>query len=683
MARARPEKVKQVLDTFKQLGPLATFRKVMNRLDSMTPLGYSLAGKIIEKGEGVTDLEVGDMVACGGGELATHSEINWIPANLCVKIPTFSAGPNHGDIVPPEQAAFATVGAIAMQGVRQARVQVGENVAVIGLGLVGLLACQILRAAGCRVIGFDIDQRKVELARSMGVDAAANSGDADPVQLTESFSGGYGADVVLVTTGTQSNEPIEIAGMIARDRATVVDIGINRMDVPWKLYYAKELQLRQSRSYGPGRYDPAYEMAGHDYPIGYVRWTERRNMQSVLELIASGRLDVTPLITHRFAFDEAEDAYALISSDANEFYVGVMLEYDVTPPRLANAWVDSVSISSKSSDGNVGLGVIGAGNFARTMLLPHLKSAKDVDLISVAAATGISARDTARKFGFDSCTTDYHKVLTDPTVDAVVIATRHDLHGPIVLQALEHGKHVYTEKPLCLDEEMLRKIGAVYRDLASAGTAPVLTVGFNRRHSPMIRKVKDFFSGRTQPMVMSYRVNAGHLPPDSWYQDPEVGGGRIVGEVCHFVDTLQYLSDATPVRVTAHSVRSDNRAMTPADNVIVSITFSDGSVGSITYLANGDPAYPKEYLEVFAEQKVAALHNFTRLVTMAGGREKVTRSPMQDKGHKTEMREFLDSVTGRQAPSLSFPSIFSTTLTTFRILESLQSRTTVDVEPWD
>jgi polar amino acid transport system substrate-binding protein len=681
MARARPEKVKEVLGTLRQLGPLSTFRKVMNRLDSFTPLGYSLAGQVIDVAADISDLEVGDMVACGGGELATHAEVNWIPRNLCAKIPRMITGPREGEFVPVEHAAFATVGSIAMQGVRQAAVQVGERVAVIGLGLVGLLASEILKAAGCTVLGFDIDHRKVTLARSLGIEAVTNSDGDDPVQVIESFTNGYGADAVLITTGTKSNRPIEIAGMIARDRATIVDIGINKMDVPWQLYYSKELVLRQSRSYGPGRYDLDYEVGGKDYPIGYVRWTENRNMQSVLELIASGRIDVSPLVTHRFDFDRAGDAYKLIAGSSDEFYVGILLDYDVNAQEGTRLQSKSLEVLPRGREGNLGLGVIGAGNFARTMLLPHLKR-KDVELISVATATGISARDAARKFGFRTCTTDYRELLRDDAIEAVIIATRHNLHGPLVKEALQAGKNVYTEKPLCINTTQLEEIASVYDSLRARGAPPLLTVGFNRRFAPMVRQMKDFFHDRRGPMVVTCRVNAGTVPRDSWYQDPAVGGGRIVGEVCHFVDTLQYLCGAQPVRVTAHSVETDNRAVVRADNFIATFEFTDGSVGSIAYVATGDPSFPKEYFEAFADKKVAVLDNYTRLLTMSGGRRQLSRAAIQDKGHKAEMRHLVSTLTGGNEDPIGFASIYSTTMATLKILEALDGNTAVTVPLW-
>jgi polar amino acid transport system substrate-binding protein len=453
------------------------------------------------------------------------------------------------------------------------------------------------------------------------------------------------------------------------------------MDVPWQLYYSKELVLRQSRSYGPGRYDPSYELGGQDYPIGYVRWTENRNMQSVLELIASGRVNVLPLVTHRFPFARAAEAYELLAGDNDELYVGILLNYDVSEQRLDTARRRTLSITPRPADQKVRLGVIGAGNFARTMLLPHLNG-KTADLVSVATSTGISARDTARKFGFRSCTTDYQDILQSQEIDAVIIATRHDLHGVIAKQALEAGKHVYVEKPLCLSEEQLVDIASAYRLREESGDPPLLTVGFNRRFAPMVRAMKRHFRNRHEPMVMTYRVNAGFIPKDSWYQNPSVGGGRIIGEVCHFLDTLQYICDSNPVRVSAQAIDTANQAVTPADNVIISVTFEDGSVGSITYLANGDPAFPKEYIEVFAEGRVAVLDNFTRLVTMSEGRKKTSRSKMQDKGHKDEMRELLATLSGEQPSPISFSSIFGTTMATFRILQALATQANVDVLTW-
>lgn len=687
MAKARPDKVKQAMETLKQHGPLTTYRKVMNRLDSFTPLGYSLAGKVIAVGKGVSEIRIGDMVACGGGELANHAEINWVPVNLCCKIPRLFEGVKGDDngYLPSEQGAFATVGAIAMQAVRQAGVQVGENVAVIGLGLVGLLSCLILKAAGCNVMGIDIDEVKVDLALNIGVDVAGAIGGLDVEQTALSFSDGYGVDAVLITTGTKSNEPIVMAGEIARDRATIVDVGINKMDIPWQLYYSKELVLKQSRSYGPGRYDPNYEMNGHDYPIGYVRWTEKRNILSFLNLMAKGKIDVTRLITHRLNFTEATEAYKLIEGKSSESYVGIILKYDVSEENLKKIRVSTIHINPVKAGSGVNIGMIGAGNFARTMLLPHIKG-KDVSLVGIATATGISAKDTARKFGFDMCTTDYTELFKNDIINTIMVATRHNLHGKLVLEALKVGKHVYTEKPLCFTEEELDQIKDTYYSLITNNKSqitgngtPLLMVGFNRRNAPLINEMKSFFANRKEPMIMHYRVNAGFKEKTDWYQDKDVGGGRIIGECCHFIDTLQYITDALPVSVFARTIKTDNQATTLNDNVIITIQFSDGSIGSLTYLANGDPRFPKEYIEVFCENRVAVKDNFSSLTTMANGKKKVKKAVLQDKGHKGEIKAFLDCVRTNKPAPISFQSICATTLTCFKIHESIERQEMIEV----
>lgn len=674
MAKARPDQVKQLLGTLKQQGPISTYRKVMNRLDSYTPLGYSLAGKVLDVGEGVTRFAKGDMVACAGADVANHAEINCIPLNLCSKLPRVKNGVKCDDdgYLSTEYGAFTTVGTIAMQGVRQAEVQVGENVVVIGLGLVGLVTCLILQASGCRVMGIDIDDRKIDFARKIGVDLAVNSSEVEVVQTGFSFSAGYGADSVIITTGTSSNQPIITAGQIARDRAIIVDVGINKMDVPWQLYFSKELVLKQSRSYGPGRYDPEYEMEGKDYPIGYVRWTENRNMESFLSLMSTGKIDVEPLITHRFDFENGAAAYDLIEGEGKEPYVGIILKYDQEPVDTSRTRV--IQRSELVPAGGCNIGLIGAGNYARTMLLPHLKG-DVVNLVGVATSRGISAKDTARKFNFDLCTTDYAELLGHKSINTIMVATRHNLHAQMVVEALAAGKHVYAEKPLCLNESELADIEKCYRDHQEC----LLMVGFNRRFSPLVQDMKDFFKGRTEPMVMSYRVNAGFKEKHDWYQQKDIGGGRIIGEVCHFIDTFQYMTDALPVSVFAQSIVTANDSITPEDNIIINIGFSDGSIGAISYLANGDPQFPKEYIEIFCENRVAVLDNFSVLQTMKAGRKKVKKSVVQDKGQKNEMRALVDAVLGKTDSPISFESIYATTLATFRIHDSLTQGELVQV----
>jgi len=679
MAKARPEKVKQVIETLKQQGPVSTYRKVMNRLDSFTPLGYSLAGKVIAVGNGVTEFKLGDMVACAGADIATHAEINWIPVNLCCKIPKIKSSGNNliENYLPTEQAAFTTVGAIAMQGVRQAEINVGENVAVIGLGLVGLLSCLILKAAGCNVMGVDLDPDKTKLAMKIGIDAAGAIGKMDIEQMALSFSDGYGVDAVLVTTGTKSNEPILMAGTIARDRGTIVDVGINKMDIPWDLYFAKELVLKQSRSYGPGRYDPEYEMNGRDYPIGYVRWTEKRNMDSFLKLMASGKINVLNLITHRFSFDKAQEAYRVIEGKSSELYVGIILKYEQTETRLKESRIRSLSVNTPKGISPVNLGVIGAGNFARTMLLPHLKSS-GANLTTIATATGISCKNTARKFGFERCTTDYQELLNDERTNTILVATRHNMHGMLVLASLKAGKHVYTEKPLCLNEDELKKIALLHRKKTEEKNSILLLVGFNRRYAPLITRMKEFFYGRKEPMIMHYRVNAGFKDKKEWYQNKEIGGGRVIGEICHFIDTFQYMTDSLPTSVYAQTIQTDNQMTTLEDNVIITIQFSDGSIGSITYLANGDPQFPKEYMEVFCQNKVVIMDNFSSLTTMVKGKKKVKKAIIQSKGHKEEMQSFIDSIKKQKMP-IAFESLYATTLATLKVHESIEKGFRIDI----
>ncbi len=471
MAKKKPEQVKDVLNTLTQLGPVATYRKVMNKLDSLSPLGYSLVGEVIQVGKGVDNLKPGDMVACGGAGYANHAEVNFIPKNLCAKVP-------HG--VQLKDASFSTIASVAMQGFRQTESQIGENVAVIGLGLLGQILIQIIQANGCRAFGFDISQSKCDLAISNGAyfsQAATKSNFEEEISL---LTNGFGCDSVIITTGTQSNEPIILAGKIARDRAKIVDIGITKMDLPWDLYYHKELDFRFSRSYGPGRYDPTYEEKGVDYPIGHVRWTEQRNMMSILQLLKDGKIDFSKLITHEFSFNDAEKAFLDIKA-GKEDYLGVVLKYDenidTTTRRV------KIPNSKNISPDKVNIGVIGAGNYASTMLMPFLK--EEGNLIGIATATGINAKDKAQKFGFKYATTDYMEMLSDTDINTIVIATRHNQHAKMVIDALDKGKNVYVEKPLAISVDELKAIEKSY-----AVQKPLVMVGYNRRYATSIQYLK-------------------------------------------------------------------------------------------------------------------------------------------------------------------------------------------------
>lgn len=639
-ARARPDLVRQVIDKAKREGIISTIATVRTKLDTPATLGYSCAGRIIEVGTGVSDLKVGDRVACAGAGYANHAEVNYIPKNLAISIP---------DGVDDEDAAFVTVGAIALQGVRQAEPLIGERIVVIGLGLLGLLTVQLLKANGCRVLGYDPVASKGELARCLGADIAVS--EALP-EATEAFTDGYGADVVLVTASTKSNEPVNTAAAICRRKGRVVLVGMVGMDLEREPFYRKELDLRLSMSYGPGRYDPEYEERGHDYPYPYVRWTERRNMQAFLELIAEGRVTPKALVTHCFGIENAEAAYALL--EGREPYIGILLTYpgkDTTPPLRR---IEVARVRSTTAPATGGIGFIGAGNFARGVLLPHLKKIGGVSLTGVATATGVSATHAAGTFGFRYAATDHREILDDPATSIVFIATRHDTHAPLAAEALRAGKHVFVEKPLAVSREQLADV------VKAAEESPgLLMVGFNRRFAPMVRRAAEFLAGRSQPLVMLYRVNAGTVPAESWVQGVE-GGGRIVGEACHFVDTLSFLAAAEPVAVHALKARGH------PDAVSIQIAFADGSIGTIVYTSLGDRAFPKEYIEVFGAGRVVTIDDFRRAVFVKEGKRTRMKTLRQDKGFAEELRQFLSAVRGDQPPPIDLASLMATTETTLQ-----------------
>jgi predicted dehydrogenase/threonine dehydrogenase-like Zn-dependent dehydrogenase len=664
-ARKRPDQVRQVIDKVKLEGLFTTYQKVMNKLDTLSPLGYSCAGIVLAAGEAVTDLHPGDRVACAGAGYANHAQIVSVPRNLVAPIPS------EDDPVSMEAAAFTTVGAIALQGIRQAAPTLGETVAVIGLGLVGQLTVQLLKANGCRVLGMDLRADRCALAEQVGADGTATSNGAF-ADLVSRWTGGRGADAVIIAASTRSNVPVELSARISRDRGRVVAVGLVGLDVPRKPFYEKEVDLRLSRSYGPGRYDPGYEEHGHDYPIGYVRWTENRNMQAFLDLLAQGKLDVEPLITHRFPIEEATAAYELITGDQADEALGVILTYpDAQEEESSVVWLDEQRERSGRQRSEVRLGLIGAGNFAQGVLLPALEGVRHARLRAVCSASGLSARHVAEQHGTAYCTAEAERLFEDDDVDAVLIATRHGAHARLVIQALEARKQVFVEKPLSIDEGQLRQIVEAYNGQRVNG-APLLMVGFNRRFAPLAVAMEEFLSG-AGPLVAHYRVNAGYIPPDSWIHDPVEGGGRIIGEVCHFVDFLQFLTGADPVTVHATSLRSSGDEI-PEDNLVIEIAFGDGSVGSILYAANGDKAFPKERVEAFGGGRVAVLDNFRRLEMVRNGRRRVKRSWFQqDKGHKGELMAFTQAVRQGSPSPISFDSLVKTTLATFRIRDALRT----------
>jgi predicted dehydrogenase/threonine dehydrogenase-like Zn-dependent dehydrogenase len=645
-ARQRPDLVRQVVDKAMRDGVPATLETIRGRLDVAIPLGYSCAGVVVDVGEQVETFKKGDRVACAGAGQASHAEYVAVAKNLTVRVP---------DEVSFEDAAFVTVGAIALHAARQAEVQLGETCVVIGLGLVGQLAVQLLKAAGCRVFGIDVAAEKVELAARLGADAACSRAEADLLERVREFSGGRGADAILITAATSSSDPIQLAPKLARDRAIVVAVGMVGMDVPRNAYYEKELQLRQSRSYGPGRYDRTYEEQGIDYPLGYVRWTERRNMQAFLELVAQGKVRPGQLVTHRLPIEQAEQAYRIVTGEVAEPYLGIVLEY---PPQEAppSARVE-VRAARPVAAGTVRVSVVGAGGFARSVLLPRLRTL-DVELRGVATASGPSAQQTAARFGFAFATTDWQQVLED--CDAILIATRHDLHAPVAAAALRAGKSVFLEKPMALSENDLDALIEAYR-----ASGRVLQVGFNRRFAPSYRWLEDAVRG---PLVMNYRVNAGTVAADSWQLDPLQGGGRLIGEVCHMVDLLFDLVGAPVVTVNA-------QAGGAGDDVVLSLSFADSSVGTIVYASGGDRRLAKERLEVFGSGSAAVLDDFLRAQLHAGGRTRTFggRFASQDKGHAAELQAFVDAVRNGQPSPVDPEGSAHVTRVTFAAVESMRS----------
>jgi predicted dehydrogenase/threonine dehydrogenase-like Zn-dependent dehydrogenase len=670
-AKARPDLVREVVGKIRRDGMFSAVAAIRGRLDQPSALGYSSSGTVIEVGEGVGDLSVGDRVACAGASYAVHAEFACVPRLLAAKLRPDSA-------VSFEEAAFTTLGAVALHGVRTADVKLGDVVAVIGLGLLGQLTVQILKAAGCRVLGMDIAPERADLALRLGADEVCISRDGLQ-DLCLQNSNGHGADAVLITAETASSEPVNLAGEIARDRGVVVPVGTVGMDIQRKLYFEKELDFRISRSYGPGRYDSAYEQKGRDYPVGYVRWTETRNMEAFLQLLSDGKLDVKSLITHRFPIEHAQGAYDLIMRKVGHPFLGVLITY----PEQAEVvheirLVGKGTVGARPSEKSMAVGVLGAGSFAMSTLLPVLKQVRGVDLAGVCAANGSHSRHAAEKFGFRYCATEEERILNHPDINTVVIATRHHLHAPQVLAGLEAGKHVFCEKPLCLNESELEEIVRAYMSRVSS-RSPLLMVGFNRRFAPMAIKMRAFLKQVREPLALHYRVNAGFISRDHWVNDPEQGGGRILGEVCHFVDFLSFLAGALPTEVQAHGVNGIESCFD--DNVVISLRFANGSQGTISYLVNGDRSYSKERVEVFGGGAVAVLEDFRRLELVRHGRKKTLHSRFrQDKGHRAELEAFAAAVCGRRETPIPFDEIVSTTLATLRVLESRSSGLPVNVD---
>ena len=626
-AQARPDLVKQVVTKARKEGILNTFHAVQSKMERPMPLGYSAAGIVEAVGSAASGFKVGDRVAIAGAGYANHAEINFVPANLVATIP---------DNVSFGEACYTTVASIALQGVRICRPQLGEYVAVIGLGLIGLITVQLLKANGCRVIGVDPDPRKLDSAKSLGIDDVSSGGD-DVFDAVSRFTEGRLVDSTIITAATSSNGPVETAGRITRRKGSVVVVGAVGMEIPRDAYYKKELELRISMSYGPGRYDSVYEEGGVDYPYDYVRWTEQRNMEAVLGLMSSGKLDVASLTTHRIRFEKALDAYAMIQSNSEPF-VGVVLEYDAEKEHPEELRL--VPSIGRIETAGLQIGFIGAGNYAALHLLPRLAHEQDVRLVGLVTATGLNAQQKASKFGFDYCTTEIQSVLDDADINAVCIATRHSTHAEYAIRALNAGKHVFVEKPVVALEEDLDRLVDAYLE-ANRTARVAFMAGLNRRFAPLVRKLKG--SLPSGPVQMIYRVNSGHIPTSSWLHEVNEGGGMLVGEMCHFVDVMQFVAGAAPVDVYASSVAAHNSEIEDTDNLSVVVRFQNGSVGTLCYSTIGAKTAPKERFEVFGAGMAAFLDDFRSLEIFDERGRKRSKSMNQDKGQEEQIRQTVKS----------------------------------------
>ena len=659
-ARQQPEKVRQVLDKVRTDGLLPTVEAVRSKLDQPLPLGYCNVGTVIAVGEGVAGFSVGDRVASNG----PHAEIVSVPQNLCARIP---------EGVDDSQAAFTVLGAIGLQGIRLAAPTLGETFAVAGLGLIGLLTVQLLHAQGCRVLGIDMDPTRLALARALGAETVDLSRGEDPVAAGRTFSGGRGIDGAIITAATKSSEPVSQAARMCRKRGRIVMVGVTGMELNRSEFYEKELTFQVSCSYGPGRYDPQYEDKGQDYPVGFVRWTEQRNFEAVLGLLAAGRIDVSKLISHRFPIEQAVQGYDQLIRGSGS--IGILLEY-AQPAREPSDLAGTVPLGApavlRGAPGKGVLGFIGAGNYAGRVLIPAFRAA-GARLKTVASMGGVSAVHNGRKLGFEAATTDTDSVFQDPEIDTVVITTRHDSHAHLVREALEAGKHVFTEKPLCLTLDQLSEIETAYDKAAARPDGPrLLMVGFNRRFAPQLTKMKTLLESLSEPKVFVMTINAGPLPPEHWIQDRDVGGGRIIGECCHFIDLMRFLA-AAPIEGFEATMMGRAEGVTVRDDkASITLRFADGSFGTVHYLANGHAAFPKERIEVFAGGRVLQLDNFRRLKGFGWPGFRRMALWRQDKGQAACAEAFLAAVRGQAPVPIPFDELSEGSRVSIEIAKALR-----------
>lgn len=675
-ARARPDLVRQVVDKVRKEGLATTYRAVMSRLDVETALGYSCAGVVVEAGSAADGLQPGDRVACAGMGFASHAEVVYVPKNLVARIP---------DDVSFDDASYATIGAIAMQGVRTLDITLGENVVVIGLGLIGLVAIQLVEAAGGRAIGVDVDPGKLEVARRLGFSRVVARSE-DVAQAVQGWTRGIGADAVLVTASAPTNDPLLLAVDLCRKRARIAVVGMVPLELQHKPFYEKELQMRMSTSYGAGRYDPVYEIDGIDYPLPYVRWTERRNLECFLDLVAAGKVDVKSLTTHRFSLEDAPKAYAVVEGKVEgEKPLGVLFDMpreasplqrrvDLPQARETLAARATRALTGKGSR-TVRIGVIGAGPFTRGVLLPALASLPDVVFRGVSTATGMTGESTGTKHGFHYATTNYRDLLADPEIDLIVVATQHRLHAAMTVAALEAGKHVFVEKPLAVTAAELDRVRTAWQ---AAGR--MLHVGFNRRFAPLMAATKQHFASVSEPLTIQYRVNAGYVPPGSVVHRE---GGRIIGEGCHFLDTLVFLTGSAILRVHAARIRSGNAALADEDTVAMTVEHENGSLGQILYLARGNPLLAKERIEVHGGMRSAVLDDFTSLRLYEGSKVRTQRSLMQDKGHREQLRRLVEAVRDGGEPPVPFEELCHVSAVTLDVAAQIAGSGDTEAEDLD
>lgn len=654
-AKSRQKEVKMVLNSIKTEGLKKTYDVVMNKLNAPSALGYSCAGQVIAVGSEIKSIQVGDYVACGGSG-AVHAEVVCVPRNLCVQVPK---------TVDISHAAFTTIAAIAIQGIRQADLRFGENCVVIGLGLIGQLTIQLLKASGIKAIGIDIDARQVELARQNGAHLVMSRDQVGLVQTIMDFTQGHGTDAVIITAGTSSLDPVELAGELCRRKGRVVIVGAVPTGFSRPNYYKKELELKMATSYGPGRYDADYELKGRDYPIGYVRFTENRNMQTFVDFLEEKKIDMLPLISHQFELDDAPKAYQMIL-DRSEPFTGILIKYEVD--KEVRRVIEPESKSYSCADVNVGF--IGAGSFAQNAILPRIKG--KCNFVAVATAEGNMSRYVADKYGFSHCLDNGDAVVNNMDVNTVFVVTRHNLHAEYIIKALNAGKNVFVEKPLAMNEQELEAVQEAYQNAASAGAR--LMLGFNRRFSPLTQRVRKAILPEQSKSIL-IRVNAGGVPPDHWVHDPQVGGGRIIGEACHFIDLAMYLAGSPISSISAVSRREP---LGLQDSAVINLSFENGSIASVNYFSNGDKSLAKEYIEVFCEGTVFIIDDFKSL-SVHGHKSQTLKLKGQDKGHAAELDLFMDCIKeGRPAP-ISFDEIYLSSLATLKAIESMTQHRTIEL----